>query len=345
MMKAKLDFYRKVFAEVESGEAAPVYLLKGEEHFIMEEMASRLVDRFVPGDMRSFNLSLDYGSEIDISTFVSTARSFPFLSDRRVMVIRELERLKGKWKPLVEYCGDPVDSTVVILLFSTHDDKGRRIKPPRDFSALEKVVKSKGKTIQFDRLDDRGLRRWVSSRVKRLGFDMDDEGITGLLASAGTDLYDLSNELDKLGVVFEGTRVTGSDVSSVIGSYRMRGIFDVLDSIGRGDTATALEILSRMINSGAERPSVVVYQLIRHFLSLLRIKAGQGGGGYRYDKLKAEAARLSTREIITWLENLRKTEILMKSTVFPEQLLLDSAILHSMNGRLVDRRPEGAGAA
>ncbi len=344
-MKAGLDYYRKIFAEIDSGDVLPIYLLKGEEHFVMEEMVGRLTDRFVTEDMKSFNLSIDHGSEIDIKTFVSTARSFPFLSDRRVMIVRELELLKGKWKPLVEYCANPVDSTVVILLFATHDEKGRRIRPPKDFTALEKTVKARGKIIQFDRLNDSGLNKWVTSRVKRLNFDIDSGGVSSLISSAGTNLYDLSNELEKLGVVFEGGRVSGEDVASVIGSYRMRSIFDMLDSITKGDSASALMILSGIINSGAERPSVVVYQLIRHFLALLRIKAGQGGGGYMYDKLKKAAGRLKTREIIIWLENLRTTEILMKSTAFPEELLLDSAILHSMNGKLIDQEAGRAGAA
>ena len=344
-MKAGLDYYRKIFAELESGDALPVYLLKGEERFVMEELAARLAGKFVQEDMRSFNLSVDHGSEIDMKNFLSTARSFPFLSDRRVMLIRELERLKGGWKILVDYCGDPVDSTIVILLFATHDEKGRRIRPPKDFTAMEKAVNAKGKVIQFDRLNDSGLRKWVFSRAKRLDFEMDDRAISSLLSSAGTNLYDLSNELDKIGVAFEGGRVTEKDVASVIGRYRMRGVFDMLDSIGKGDPASALMILSGIISSGAERPSFVVYQLIRHFLTLLRIKAGQGGGGYRYKKLKSEAGRLKTREILIWLENLRKTEILMKSTAFDEGLLLDSAILHSMNGRLIDREVGRAGAA
>ncbi len=344
-MKAGLDYYRKLFSEIDSGAVHPVYLLKGEEHFVMEEMAARMTDRFVTEDMRSFNLSIDHGSEIDIKTFVSTARSFPFLSDRRVMIVRELERLKGKWKQLIDYCSDPVDSTIVILLFATHDDKGRRIRPPKDFPALEKKVKARGRVMQFDSLNDSGLRKWISSRVKRLNFDIDAGCVNSLLSSTGANLYDLSNELEKLGVVFEGGRVSGDDVASVVGSYRMRSIFDMLDSIGKGDSASAMMILSSLINSGAERPSVVVYQLIRHFLCLLRIKAGQGGGGYKYDKLKNEAGRLKTREIIVWLENLRTTEILMKSTVFPEELLLDSAILHSMNGRLIDQEAGRAGAA
>ena len=344
-MRAGLDFYRKTFAEIESGEAMPVYLLKGEEIFVMEEMAARLADRFVQEDMRSFNLSVDHGSELDMKTFLSTARSFPFLSERRVMIIRELERLRGRWKLLVDYCGEPVDSTVLILLFSTHDDKGRRIKLPRDFSALEKTVKAGGRVIQFDRLNDSGLRKWVSSMAKRLGFEMDDRAVNSLLSSAGTNLYDLSNEMDKIGVSFEGRRVTEVDVASVIGSYRMRGVYDMLDSIGNGEPAPVLMIMSGIISSGAERPSFVLYQLIRHFIAMLRIKAGQGGGGYRYDKLKAEAGRLKTREIMTWLENLRITEILMKSTALDEGLLLDSAILHSMNNRLIDREAGRAGAA
>jgi DNA polymerase-3 subunit delta len=344
-MRAGIDYYRKTFAEIEKGEAKPVYLLKGEERFVMEEVATRLADRFVQEDMRSFNLSVYHGSEIDMKTFLSTARSFPFLSERRVMIVRELERLKGRWKQLVEYCGEPVDSTIVILMFTTHDQRGRRIKPPRDLASLQKKIKSAGRVIQFDLLNDSGLRKWVSSRARRLNFQMDDGAVSSLLFSVGTNLYDLSNELDKLSVVHENGNVTQKDVAAVIGGYRMRGIYDMLDSIGKGEMASALMILSGIISSGAERPSFVVYQLIRHFLTLLRIKAGQGGGGYRYKKLKAEAGRLKTREILTWLENLRKTEILMKSTAFDEKLLLDSAILHSMHNRMIEREPARAGAA
>jgi DNA polymerase-3 subunit delta len=344
-LKAGLDYYKKTFSEIEKGKAMPVYLLKGEEHFVMEELASRLVKRFIPADMRSFNLSVDHASEIDIKSFLSTARSFPFLSDRRVMVVRELERLRGKWKQIVSYCGDPAESTILIFLFSTHDDKGRRIRPPKDFSTLEKTIRKCGKVIQFDRLNDEGLRKWVQARAKKLGFEMDSSAVARLTASVGTDLYDLSNEIEKLAIAFEGGRAGSADVASVIGSYRMRSVYDMIDAIERKDAIAALEILSGVINSGAERPSVVVYQLTRRFLAMLRIKAGQGGSGYRYDKLKKEAAGLKTRDILIWLENLRRTEILMKSTSFPEELLLDCAILHSIRGGLVERDAEGAGAA
>ena len=336
-MKAELDYYKKTFSEIVKGTAMPVYLLKGEEHFVMEELVSRLIDRLVSADMRSFNLSVDHASEIDIKSFLSTARSFPFLSDRRVMVVRELERMRGKWKQLISYCEDPVESTTVIFLFSTHDDKGRRIRPPKDFSTVEKTVRKCGRVIQFDRLNDAGLKKWVQARAKKLGFEFDSSAVARLTASVGTDLYDLSNEIDKLGISFEGGKAGSSDVASVIGSYRMRGVYDMIDCIGRKDAVAALEILSGIINSGAERPSVVVYQLTRRFLAMLRIKAGQGGSGYRYDKLKSEAAGLKTRDILVWLENLRRTEILMKSTTFPEELLLDCAILHSIRGGLVER--------
>ena len=120
-MKTNLAFYRKVFDEVAGSDPRPLYLLKGEESFIMDELARRIADRHVSEEMRSFNLTVEHGDEMDMASFVAAARSYPFLADRRVLVIRELERLRGGWKPLLDYCREPNESSIVVFLLGTHD--------------------------------------------------------------------------------------------------------------------------------------------------------------------------------------------------------------------------------
>jgi hypothetical protein len=75
----------------------------------------------------------------------------------------------------------------------------------------------------------------------------------------------------------------------------------------------------------------------RHFLSLLKVKAGgAGGGGYYLERIKKKASLFSTREILVWLENIRVADLTIKSISFPEKLLLESVFIHSMSGRYMD---------
>ncbi|HSG27940.1 MAG TPA: hypothetical protein VLA34_05620, partial [Candidatus Krumholzibacterium sp.] len=131
---------------------------------------------------------------------------------------------------------------------------------------------------------------------------------------------------------FEGEEVSGADIAAVIGRYRMGALYDLINDIRPGVGNRIMARLAGILGSGAERPLTIVYLLTRHFLSILKIKAGASGSGYFYDRLRKTASTFSTREVIIWLENLRYAELTMKSSSYPERLVLESVFLHSMNG-------------
>jgi DNA polymerase III delta subunit len=336
MVKAKLTYYKKIFSDVDKKDIAALYLLRGPEYYIMEEMAARIVSSIVPDDLKSFNIDTSYGAEVDIGGFLMAARSFPFMADRRVLVLKELERFKGSWKSLLDYCEDPSPSSVLIMLFNPFDETGRRLRRPRDIQKLEELVRAKGRTLIFDKLTDADLIRWVVQKSARMNLRLEPEIAQVLVRSVGENLFDIQNELEKLALNFESAVVDRRALEMVIGSYRIDALFDLINSIRPGIDSRVLESLSRIITTGAERPSVVLYHAIRHFLGLLKIKAGHGGGSYRTARLKEQADRFRTRDILIWLENLRITEIMLKSVSFPEEMLLFGAFFHSMQRELVE---------
>jgi DNA polymerase-3 subunit delta len=302
----------------------------------MEEMASRIAGSIVPDDLRAFNLTTAYGSEVDVDEFVGAASSFPFLSDYRVLVLRELEKLRGSWKRLIEYCENPAPSSVVILCYHPFDEWRDRVRGPRDFGKLEAAVKSRGKVIVFERLSADDLTHWVMQRGKRAGAEMDRAVAETLIRSVGDNLFDLLNEIAKLSLLVADRPVRIEDLGAIVGSYRLGAVSDLIDSIEPGKEAATIRILTRILRTGAERPAGVVYQLIRHFLSLLKSKAGYGGRGPWIDRAERKAKSFNTRELVVWLENLRRTELLLKTSSFPEEALLVGAFAHSMRGRLVE---------
>jgi DNA polymerase-3 subunit delta len=337
-MKVGLTHYRRLFKEIERGPLAPLYLFHGPERYIMEELAGRIVDSAVPPDLRSFNLTVAYGSETDVESFCTTARSYPFLADRRILVLKELERLRGSWGPLIGYCGAPSASSTVIFLFVDRDDGGRRISPPRDFKKLERAVAAAGSVLRFEKLGEPEVMRWIGAKARRMGIVLDDAAATAVVRSVGENLYDVQNELEKLALLYDGARVSVEDVGRVIGTYRLNAVFELIDAIGPGGGIEALSVLWRILETGAEGPSVILYHLIRHFLALLKVKAGHRWAGYRFTALERKAKQFGIGEIITWLENLRVADLLIKSTSVPAETVLFGALLHSMNGAALDDR-------
>jgi DNA polymerase-3 subunit delta len=344
-MKVNLNYYKKIFNDIDRNRPSSLILMQGSEYYIMEEMAARIIDLTVPEDLRSFNLTVSYGSEADIDSFITTANSFPFLSENRLLVLKEMEKLRGGLGKLIEYCRNPVSSSIIVLLRNTHDESGRKLKPPRDFKKLESIIKTKGKIIAFEKLTDKDLVSWVRRKAKKMNVIMDDDVAKCLIGSVGENLYDIQNELDKLALVFENKRLTRDDLRNVIGRYKLNVLFELIDSIEPGKPFDALRLLLHINNTGAERTSVVLYHLIRHFLALLKIKAGYKTGGFLYGSMKRKAELFTTREILVWLENLRITELLMKSTSFPDDVLLESALMHSIHGGCMHDSPDAFHAA
>jgi DNA polymerase-3 subunit delta len=277
-----------------------------------------------------------YAGELDCDEFLSTAFSFPFLSDHRVIIVKELEKLRSGWKRLIAYCEKPAPSSVVIFLCNPFEEGRARSRPPRDFKNLEAAVRRTGKVIEFERLSNTDLRAWIRKEAKRAGVELESDTAEALVQSVGENLFDIQNEIAKLSLLYAGRPVRVADLASVIGSYRLNAVFDLIENIEPGGEERSLRILQRIITSGAERPSGILYHLTRHFLGLLKMKAGVRSGVYRYERLQRKATTFDTRNIIVWLENLRRAELLLKTSSFPEEIILIGAFLHAFNGSIME---------
>jgi DNA polymerase III subunit delta len=336
-VKANLTHYVKIFKDVDRREIVNLYLLHGPESYIMEKMADRIASTIVPGDLKAFNHTVAYGSEMkNVDEFIATASSFPFLSESRVLVFRELEKLRGSWKKLVAYCENPAPSSVVIFLYNPYDEGKGRARESKEFEKLLSAVSRTGKAIEFERLTDADVRKWVVQEAKNAGVELGAEAADALVLSVGDDLFDLKNEIVKLSLLYGDRRVDVADLAGVIGGYRLNAVRDLVESMVPGREGRALAVLHRIVRSGAERPAGIIYQLTRHFLDLLKASEGVGQGGYRFDRSKREARAIGPRAIVVWLENLRRAELLLKTSSFPEEALLVGVFLHSFKGSYVE---------
>jgi len=263
--KEKLPSY-DAFLEILKGKKfAPVYLFVGEEDFLAEECVEGIIQGLLTADTKAFNLDIVYGSKADARDVMAHAASFPMMSNRRVVVVKEFDKLLSNdtAKEIVaSYISRPLDSTCLVLLAEKPDF---RTKPFID-------LKKSGFIFAFNLLYDNQIPAWISERCRKMGKDVDLEACRLMQAYIGNSLRAIQNELDKLFIYLgERTRVTTEDVADVVGAARGFTVFDLQNAIGKKNLEEALRIVNRMIEAG-ETSQLTIVMLTRYFNILWKLQ-------------------------------------------------------------------------
>lgn len=242
----------------------PLYLFIGREDFLIDQCVAILVDKLVPPEMRGFNLDVMYGSKAEAKDVLAHASSFPMMGDRRVVIVKEFEKLvlgETAKEIATAYVRRPLESTCLVLISAEPDFR------KRPFPDLKKSAQ----IYSCQPLYDNQVPSWIARRVEGKGKKASIDTCRLLQAYVGNSLRSLDNEIEKL-FIFIGDRkdIGTEDIAAVVGATKGYTVFDLQNSIGRRDTKEALTVLSRMMEAG-ENPQLIIIMLTRFFNTLLRI--------------------------------------------------------------------------
>jgi DNA polymerase III delta subunit len=78
-----------ILREIQSNKVLPVYLLCGEESFLIEGTLKQMLDHLLTPETRDFNLSFLEGTDVTTQEILSQADTYPVMSEWRVVVVRD----------------------------------------------------------------------------------------------------------------------------------------------------------------------------------------------------------------------------------------------------------------
>ncbi len=240
---------------------SPLYLLYGEEEFLLEQTLTELLDEALDPSTRSFNLDVVPGPSTDVRELVALASAFPMMAERRVVLVREFDRLAEK-ELLLPYIENPLSSTILVVVTEKPDYR------QKIFKALERSAV----VLEFKRLYENDIPGWIEERVRGMGKKTTPEACQLLQAHVGRSLRELQNEIDKL-FIYVGERGTIGidDVSSVVGVSRQYNIFELQRAVGQKNLKRSIEIVERMLEMG-ESPIGMIVMLTRYFEKVWRVQ-------------------------------------------------------------------------
>lgn len=245
-------------------ELKSVYLIYGKEELLLERAVHRLRERVADVADLDFNYATFDGESADADAIVADANTLPFNSERRLIVVRGVDRMRAEQRDvLAAYAQSPSPTTCLVLVATSVAANSR----------LYKAVDAGGVVAEYK------APRWseypsrvVDSFASR-GRTMTRDGAETLVRAVGRDLRRLELEVDKI-VAYAGDRDTldRADVQSVVAGTAPTSVFDLLDAIGGRDCASALAVLDDLL---AEDEEILGIQAmtVRHIRALLSVRA------------------------------------------------------------------------
>lgn len=242
-----------------------VHLITGDDESLVLSGVSELIHRLVGDGDRSLMVDDFDGDEYELRTVVDAAQTSPFLTERRVVIARGIGRLNAdELGPLVQYLGDPLDSTDLVLVAG-----GGRV--PKSLSeALKQAEAQITDTSPPARPKDRSA--WIDQQLATTGIRLDQAALASVGGWMGEDAGRLQGVLDTLVSAYGTARMlTAADIEPFLGDAGGVPPWDLTDAIDRGDTAAALRVLQRMTGAGDRHPLQVMAILHAQYVKLLRL--------------------------------------------------------------------------
>jgi DNA polymerase-3 subunit delta len=256
----------------------PVYLIFGEEDVLLERAVKRLTDRMHAHGDTDFDLDVLEAPRADAEQVLASANMLPVLSDKRIVVLRDADRLgKDDAAAIADYCVSPSESTALVLVAEKLDKRSR----------LFKAVDALGGVYEFKPLKRSEYPREVSDMFSDRGKAADRAAAQALVDAVGRDLRRLESEVEKISLHAGGAqRVTVEDVREVVSETVPTSIFDLLDALGERDCDESLHLLARLLSEGESLHGVHA-MAVRHVRSLLGASALERRGTPKREMMSA----------------------------------------------------------
>ena len=218
-----------------------IYLILGAESALADRALSKLIAQLKE---ESAEINTLFAGEISVGE-ISDAVSPSLFSDRRALIIRDLQDLDEDAKVEITRYIENTDPTLTLILVHKGGVKGKAL--------LESIKKTKPELISCEPLKkESDKEEFVKNLFMDLGRKASSAAINALVNAAGADLRELSAAVSQLATDSPAGVIELSHVDRYHqGRVETTG-FDVADQVMTGDVAQSLITLRHAITTGTD---------------------------------------------------------------------------------------------
>ena len=322
MAKKGSDQAREFFRSLKrSDKPKPIYIVFGEETFLLDLAMKELVQLVLPGGINDFNYDVFYAREVDVHKVISACETLALFGGQRLVILKDIQWMSASdLKPLTTYLDNPSPSTTLVC------------HGVQEFKALREWE----------------VGRFLRGQASKRQLNLTHEAEEALIGSVGTDLATLDMALEKLDLYLgagEGVReVTEDMLQEVVAATRSHEIFELTEAIASQNLARSMSLLDAMLEQG-QRGVGINLMVARQMRQIWQVQVAMSKGmgksdiaraagmnPYFVDRYRGYARRFKASKLRSALAHTLKTDRLLKSSRLSDRVLLEQLVIAVCTG-------------
>lgn len=259
-----MDEVVKIVNDIKAGNIKPIYFLMGEEPYYIDKLTEYMEANLLSEDEKGFNQTVLYGRDVSVDDIVSTAKRYPMMAERQVVIVREAQELSRSIDKLESYAENPMPTTVLVIAYKYKTlDKRKK---------LTKFLDKTGLVYESKKLYENQVGDWLKRVLAGKKLNIEPKAAAMLVDFLGTDLSKIANELDKLAIILpQGSTITPELIEENIGFSKDFNVFELRKAIGERNVKKAYQIAQYFADNPKDNPLVLtVGQTFGFFVQLLK---------------------------------------------------------------------------
>jgi DNA polymerase-3 subunit delta len=259
-----MDEVSKIVNDIKNGKISPIYFLMGEEPYYIDKLSEFIEQNILTEEERGFNQSILYGRDVTIEEIISTAKRYPMMAEKQVVIVKEAQELIRSIEKLESYVENPMPSTVLVFCYKYKTLDKRK--------TIAKLLSKKGVIFESKKLYENQIGDWIRKLLKTKNYSIEPKAAAMLVEFLGSDLSKISKELEKLQLVLpNGGAITPKLIEDNIGISKDYNIFELRKAIGQRNQFKAYQIVDYFAKNQKENPLIVTTAvLFNYFIQLLK---------------------------------------------------------------------------
>jgi len=255
-----LEKIKHLVADIKKGNLKPIYFLMGEEAYYIDTFSKFIEDNVLSEEEKGFNQTVFYGRDVKIEDIVSTAKRFPMMAERQVVIVKEAQDLARTIDNLASYAENPQPSTVLVICYKYKKlDKRKKIY---------KAIAKSGVIFESKKLYDNQIPDWIRRVLASKGYSISPKASQMLVEFLGNDLGKISNELNKLQLIVKPEeQISAQTIEDNIGISKDYNNFELLNAIAHKNIKKGFGIIQYFAHDPRNHPTVLTVSTLFNFFS------------------------------------------------------------------------------